>query len=291
MKPIAKLFASAITFAAISVAAQAQEPKGKVLVILSSETVLPLKDGKTFTTGYYLNELMIPAERFSDAGYELVFANPKGNAPEVDQASVSADYFGGSKEELEKAKRLQRTLSGLGHPLALSAVSASDLAQYKAVFVPGGPAPMIDLMADPDLGTILRYFHEHKKTTVLLCHGPIALLSATRNPRATQAALRSGNNEQSRKLTVAWPYADYRMTVFSNEEEDQAAKNVFHAEPLFRPEDALELAGGKVGTVSAWHSKAIKDRELITGQNPFSDKEMMDIVLAALTTDAAQSQK
>lgn len=78
----AAVMAAAVMAASVS-GASAQQGKGKILVILSSETTLPLKDGKTFETGYYLNELVDPAMRFKDAGYELVFANPKGNTPQV----------------------------------------------------------------------------------------------------------------------------------------------------------------------------------------------------------------
>jgi putative intracellular protease/amidase len=270
--------------AAQTVPAVAQTPpsKGKVLIVLSSESVLPLKDGKTFTTGYYLNELIIPAQRFAAADYELVFADPKGNRPTVDSLSVSPDYFGGSKEKVDDALKFQASLRGLEHPLTLRRVASGDLAQYAALFVPGGPAPMIDLMADRDLGRILTYFHVHNKTTVLLCHAPIALLSATPDPKAEQAALRAGDLNRAQSLATAWPYRGYRMTIFSNDEEDQAAKNVFHAEPQFLPAQALQNAGGDVSNVAAWHPQAIKDRELITGQNPLSDDAMMDVVLPAL---------
>ena len=267
---------------AVPAAAQTAASKGKVLIVLSSESVLPLKDGKTFTTGYYLNELIVPAQRFATAGYELVFADPKGNHPAVDPLSVSPDYFGGSKEKVEDALKFQASLTNLEHPLTLHRVASGDLGQYAAVFVPGGPAPMIDLMADRDLGRILTYFHVHDKTTVLLCHAPIALLSATPDPMAEQAALRAGDLDRAQSLAAVWPYHGYRMAIFSNDEEEQAAKNVFHAEPQFLPAQALQNAGGDVSTVAAWHPQAIKDRELITGQNPFSDSAMMDIVLPAM---------
>jgi putative intracellular protease/amidase len=264
-------------------AAAAQTPSnGKVLIVLSSESVLPLRDGKTFTTGYYLNELIVPAQRFTAAGYELVFTDPKGNRPTVDSLSVSPDYFGGSKEKVDAALKFQASLTGLEHPLPLHRVASGELGQYAAVFVPGGPAPMIDLMADRDLGRILSYFHVHRKTTVLLCHAPIALLSTTADPKAEQAALRAGDLSRAQSLAAAWPYRGYRMTIFSNDEEDQAANNVFHASPQFLPAQALQNAGGDVSTVTAWHHNAIKDRELITGQNPFSDAAMMDIVLPAM---------
>jgi putative intracellular protease/amidase len=274
----------ALLISMLAALASAQTPpsKGKVLIVLSSESLLPLKDGKTFATGYYLNELTVPAQRFAAAGYELVFTNPKGNRPTVDSLSVSPDYFGGSQEKVDDALKFQASLRGLEHPLPLHSVASGDLRRYAAVFVPGGPAPMIDLMADRDLGRILSYFHIHHKTTVLLCHAPIVLLSTTTDPKMEQAALRTGDLRRARSLAAAWPYRGYRMTTFSNDEEDQAAKNVFHASPQFLPARALQNASGDVANVTPWHPNAIRDRELITGQNPFSDAAMTDIVLPAI---------
>jgi putative intracellular protease/amidase len=288
MKNFVRAFTAAAALGAAILAspahAQSTNAKPKVLVILSSESVLPLKDGKTYTTGYYLNELMIPAKRFTDAGFELVFADPKGNRPAVDAMSISKDYFGGSQQALEDAQRFQASLTALAHPLRISQVAAGDLSQYKAIFVPGGPAPLIDLMADRDLGTILRSFHANRKTTILLCHGPIALLSAMDDPVANQAALRSGDAAKAIRLASSWTYKDYRMTIFSDEEEAVAAKYAFHAEPLFYPQQALTAAGGRVTTVAAWQPNVVKDRELITGQNPGSDSALMDVVLSTLAS-------
>jgi putative intracellular protease/amidase len=137
-------------------------------------------------------------------------------------------------------------------------------------------------MANPDLGTILTYFHQHDKTTALLCHGPIALLSATNNPGSYQRAMRNGDVAAAKSLSSDWPYHSYRMTIFSDDEEQQASKNVFHGEPQFLPADALATAGGTVSVAATWHPNTVQDRELITGQNPFSDSAMMDLVLARL---------
>jgi putative intracellular protease/amidase len=274
--------AAAVTAASVS-GASAQQGKGKILVVLSSETTLPLKDGKTFETGYYLNELIDPAMRFKDAGYELVFANPKGNTPQVAADSINKTYFGDSEERLKAAVEFQKTLSGLDHPLTLRQAIAGGLDQYKAVFVPGGPAPMIDLMASPELGKILVYFHEHNKTTILLCHGPVALASATSDPIAYQKALRSGDVDAAHKIAAGWPYVGYNMTIFNDAEEKIAAQYVFKGDPLFFPQDALQIAGGNISNArEAWQPHAIEDRELITGQNPASDAPLMDIVLRSL---------
>src|SRR5580692_7830055 len=65
--------------------------KGKILVLVSSGRGLPLKDGKVYTgAGYYLNELTVPVRALMKEGYEITFANPKGNAPLYD---VDCDAF------------------------------------------------------------------------------------------------------------------------------------------------------------------------------------------------------
>src|ERR1700675_2449475 len=60
--------------------------KGKVLVLVSSGHGLPLKDGKVYKgAGYYLNELTVPVRALTKEGYEITFANPKGNTPQLDE--------------------------------------------------------------------------------------------------------------------------------------------------------------------------------------------------------------
>ncbi|RYZ93003.1 MAG: type 1 glutamine amidotransferase domain-containing protein, partial [Moraxellaceae bacterium] len=48
----------------------AVDKKGNVLVVVSSLSEISLQDGKTYPTGYFLNELAIPVKALIDAGYE-----------------------------------------------------------------------------------------------------------------------------------------------------------------------------------------------------------------------------
>jgi hypothetical protein len=74
--------------------------KGKVLVLVSSGHGLPLKDGKVYAgAGYYLNELTVPVRALMKEGYEITFANPKGNTPQMDVHSAVADFFGGDEAD------------------------------------------------------------------------------------------------------------------------------------------------------------------------------------------------
>jgi len=51
---------------------------------------------------------------------------------------------------------------------------------------------------------------------------------------------------------------------------------------LFYPDFALRTAGGDVSVVAPWGSLALQDRELISGQNPFSDQALLKLLLPAL---------
>src|SRR5438874_1861913 len=88
--------------------------KGKVLVLVSSGHGLPLKDGKVYTgAGYYLNELTVPVRALMKEGYEITFANPKGNTPQMDVHSAVPDFFGGDEAKLQDYMIFGDGLTGL----------------------------------------------------------------------------------------------------------------------------------------------------------------------------------
>jgi putative intracellular protease/amidase len=257
--------------------------KGKVLVLVSSGHGLPLKDGKVYAgAGYYLNELTVPTRALMKEGYEITFANPKGNTPQLDVNSAIADFFGGDEARLQDYLKFRDSLTGLKNPTPISDVIASGLDQYDAVFVPGGHGPMIDLLDDPDAGTVMRHFHETSKPTAVLCHGPISLLSALPNSTEVVAALSAGDTAGAHAKAQGWIYSGYKMTIFSTAEEQQREPLEIGGKVLFYPDFALRTAGGDVSVLAPWKSYALQDRELISGQNPFSDEALLKLLLPAL---------
>jgi putative intracellular protease/amidase len=258
--------------------------KGKVLVLVSSGHGLPLKDGKVYTgAGYYLNELTVPVRALMKEGYEITFSNPKGNTPQLDVHSAVPDFFGGDQNKLDDYMKFRDSLTGLKSPTRISDVIASGLDQYDAVFVPGGHGPMIDLLDDPNAGIVMRHFHETSKPTAVLCHGPISLLSALPNSTEVVAALAAGDNAGAQAKAKGWIYAGYKMTIFSTAEEQQREPLEIGGKVLFYPDFALRTAGGDVSVVAPWKSYVLQDRELISGQNPFSDEALLNLLLPALS--------
>ena len=263
MKRLIYLLSILMCAALVFIGACKAKPKGAVLVVLSGVDYLTLQDGKKHPTGYFLSELMIPLMAVREAGYKVVFANPTGAEPAMDKISVDRMFFA-SEEELKKSLKLKETLPGLKAPQKLSTITDQELKSFSGIFVPGGHAPMEDLLKDKDLGRILRHFHAADKPTALICHGPIALLSA-----------RDGED---------WPYQGYRVTVFSNVEEKIGEDDgAFGGKLKIYPENALSDAGARViNQEKPWQVSVIQDRELITAQNPMSGHKFADVFVENL---------
>lgn len=256
--------------------------KGKVLVIGSNATRIEVRGGGTGATGQYLNETVVPALALIAAGYEVVLATPNGQKPHIDEASDSARHFEGDEAAFQRAKAFYANDPSMNQGRTLRSVIDEGLDNYAAVFVPGGQAPVVDLMQDPDVGEILRHFHARQKPSALLCHGPIALAAAMPAAREFRAALIAGDKAKAALLAKGWPYAGYKMTVFSNTEDMVIEDKILHAKLYFYMDDALGVAGGQVSTTADFEPHVIEDRELITGQNPRSDHQIAAKLIQAL---------
>jgi putative intracellular protease/amidase len=256
--------------------------KGKIVIVGSNATRIEVQGGGTGATGQYLNETVVPAMAFVDAGYDVVLATPNGAKPHIDEASDSAQHFEGDEAAYRRACAFFADHSSM-QARTLRSVIDEGLDNYAAVFVPGGQAPVVDLMQDPELGEILRHFHDRKKPTAFLCHGPIAAVAAMPNARQFRAALIAGDNAKAAELAKGWQYAGYKMTVFSATEEKVIEDNILHARLYFNMPDALRTAGGDVSTTPVdFAPYVVEDRELITGQNPRSDKPIAARLIHAL---------
>ncbi|MBB5696253.1 DJ-1/PfpI family protein [Muricoccus pecuniae] len=193
--------------------------KGTLLVAGSNATRIELQGGGSAAIGQYLNETVVPAMTLIEAGYDVVLATPDGTKPHIDEASDSTQRFGGDEAAHERARRFYADDPLMNQVRKLRSVVEDGMDGYASLFVPGGHAPAVDLMQDAELGTILRHFHEARKPTALLCHGPVAIAAAMPRAREFRAALIAGDNAGAAGYARGWAYAGYRMTVFSASEE------------------------------------------------------------------------
>src|SRR5262245_2009404 len=258
--------------------------KGKVLVLGSNATRIEVQGGGTGPTGNYLNETVVPAMALIGAGYNLVLATPNGTKPHIDEASDSVVHFGGDQAAYSRAKAFWANDPAMNQVHTLRSVVKEGLDSYAGVFVPGGQAPVVDLMQDPDAGAILRHFHEFPKPTALLCHGPIALVWVLPHAREFRAALIAADESKAKEWATGWHYAGYTMTIFSASEEKWVENEILHARMYFTMPCALTTAGGQVSTGAVdFAPHVVVDRELITGQNPRSDHAIAATLVEALS--------
>jgi putative intracellular protease/amidase len=116
----------------------------------------------------------------------------------------------------------------------------------------------------------------------VLCHGPISLLAALPNAPEVVGALKAGDAAGARTKAQDWIYSGYKMTIFSTAEEQQREPIEIAGKVLFYPDFALRAVGGNVSVVDPWRNCVLQDRELISGQNPFSDEALLKLLLPAL---------
>jgi putative intracellular protease/amidase len=267
-----KIYTKSVLASLIFVAGSQMAAAENILVVMSDKDQLKLKGTDVYQTGFYLNELMQPVKLLLDAGHELTFVTPKGLAPTMDKVSDNAMFFGGNVQALEEHKALLESLKLVDRVespvISLSRVEQIGYDHFDAIYVPGGHAPMNDLLKDKQMGTLLTNFHNNQKVTALVCHGPIALLSTLPNAEQFVDSLEAG---KVTKKPQDWIYSGYKLTVFSNDEEEAGKGWLGGGEMKFYPQTALELAGGEYSQSSElWYPNVVIDRELITGQNPAS---------------------
>jgi putative intracellular protease/amidase len=168
-----------------------------------------------------------------------------------------------SRQHSAHVKARLDAIDGFAHPASLADMSDAQMAEFDAVFVPGGHGPMVDLSENPDVTRLLRVLQEKQATIAALCHGPAFLLSAP-------------DREDGQ-----WLFDGYRLTSFTTEEEEQT--RVGRRGMAWFLEDALKNAGAVFDDSSAaWTSHVVVDRNLVTGQNPQSADAVADAVLKHL---------
>ena len=175
-------------------------------------------------------------------------------------ADLEADAQALSEERQAKLE----AIPGFRSPVALSDLSDEQMAEFDAVFAPGGHGPMVDLAHDAKAGRLLEILHEKGAVVASLCHGPAVLLAAPE------------------RWDGQWLFEGYRLTSYTDEEEDQNRIGMLGMEWYL--DAALKNAGAIFDDAPfAWASHVVVDRNLITGQNPNSTEATADAVLKALS--------
>ncbi|MET7335793.1 type 1 glutamine amidotransferase domain-containing protein [Nonomuraea sp. NPDC005650] len=227
----------------------------KLLFVMTGAAYWTLKDGTRHATGYWAEEFVAPYKALTEAGHQIVVATPNGVVPTVDMMSLRPEMAGSEQIALD-LEAVIRAAEEMRRPIRLSDARLED---YDAVYCPGGHGPMEDLYVDADAGRLLTAALASGKPLAIVCHAPAAMLAT--------------------RIRGVSPFAGYRVTAFTNEEE-----NAVGLGPRARwlLEDELIELGVDFTKGEAWKPYTVVDRNLFTGQNPASAALLAERLLKIL---------
>ena len=239
----------------------------RVAIVIANPTVSTTTG---WPVGFWWSELTHPYLAFDEAGYEVEIFSPDGGRCEADAMSDPNDASGYSRTDL-----ISRGFIHTPELMALvqdtRKVATIDVARFDAIVVAGGQSPMFTFERATELHGKFAAFFEAGKIAAALCHGS-AILAYTRDSRGEYIA---------KGRTV---------TGFANVEEDFADNAVWsygmlprdrHVMP-WRIEDRLRAIGANYVQAGLWRSFAVRDGNLVTGQQNFSGAETARLVIEAL---------
>jgi putative intracellular protease/amidase len=174
-------------------------------------------------------QALVGAGRSRDAAVSLLQEafgplqfSPKQASPELEHAIKTWNAWSGAPTSAIAPKSLA----------SVAAAIKDGTANYAAVLVPGGHAPMADLAFNPDLGAIIADFHQKQKPIGVICHGPVALMSTLaitdyakgvdggwKWQTAADRANRVSDWHAMKDAGANWEFDGYPITIESSAEE------------------------------------------------------------------------
>lgn len=224
----------------------------RILIITTSNGAMG-DTGKP--TGIWAEELAVPYYAFVDTGFEVEIASPKGGQIPFDPSSIKQP---GQNDAV--VERLLADTAAQQKIRATRVASEVDASAFDAVFFPGGHGTMWDLPNDAGVTRAVETAFAHGKPVASVCHGAAGLVSA--------------------KTRDGHPIVEgRRVNSFTDAEEKEAGL----AEVVpFLLESRLRELGGRFEGTANWQPFAVRDGQLITGQNPQSSERVAGMLIEAL---------
>jgi putative intracellular protease/amidase len=234
--------------------------KPKQIAIVASNPTTSKQTG--WPIGFWWSELTHPFWEFVEHGYKVDIYSPDGGKLEADNWSDPRDESGYSSHDLISLGFLSSpehsTLVDDSKPISQLQIPA-----YEAILLVGGQAPMYTYFEDERVHQLAAQCYKAGKVTAVLCHATCILLKT----------------KVDGKLLVdgkTW-------TGFANSEEDYADEFVGKRIQPFRIEDeAKKIAATNFIVAGRFKAHAVRDGNLITGQQQYSGSAVARLVIEAL---------
>jgi putative intracellular protease/amidase len=231
----------------------------KILMVVANPGMHPTMQ---YPVGFWAAELAHPWYEFTEAGFSVTVASPKGGKVQVDGLSDPRDE---SKWSISDILSLGFLTSPITSPLLedTPALGSLDLSEFDAMAVAGGQSPMFSFRDDATLHAAMRTFYESKRILAAYCHGTSALVDLK---------LSDGS----------YLVAGKTVTGFANVEEDYSDAFVGQKLMPWRIEDALRERGANYVQGGLFKQFVVRDGNLITGQQQYSGRDVARAIIAAL---------
>ncbi|WP_448955397.1 type 1 glutamine amidotransferase domain-containing protein [Labrys neptuniae] len=247
-------------------AVSTDHPK-RVAIVLSNPAISTTTN---WPVGFWWSELTHPFFALTEKGYEVEVFSPEGGKCEADVMSSPHDPSDYSSSDLISAgfMAMPKLMSLVENTRKVSEI---DVSRFDAIVVAGGQAPMFTFERAFDLHAKFVEFYEAGKIAAALCHGVAVLRYA-----------KLSNGDYLAK--------DRTLTGFANAEEDYADNAVWSMSLLprgthimpWRIGDEMKKIGANYVQAGLWRGFAIRDGNLITGQQNFSGSETTEVLIRAL---------
>jgi|SRR5579863_557087 len=236
-----------------------EKPKRVAIVVsnpaVSKQTGWPI--------GFWWSEVVHPYWVFVENGYQVEIFSPDGGRLEADKWSDPRDESKYSAEDL-------LSLGFISSPDHLRLVENSKaiknlkLEDFDAILFVGGQGPMYTFSSDERVHKLAARFFEAGKVLAVVCHATCMLL---------KTRLSDGNLLVEGKT---W-------TGFANSEEQYADEYVKQKiQPFWIEEEARKLSNTNFIVHGRFRPHAVRDGNLVTGQQQYSGAAAARLVVEAL---------
>jgi putative intracellular protease/amidase len=232
----------------------------RVLLIASNPAV---SEQTGWPVGFWWAELSHPYWELGQHGYEIDVASPDGGRLQADSWSDPRDKSGYSAHDL-------LSLGFINSPEHAKLVDDSrpladvEVGDYDAAMFVGGQAPMYTFFNDERVQALVSSFYEAGKPTAVICHATCMLL---------KTRLSDGRLLVDGKT---W-------TGFANSEEQYADEYVNQKiQPFWIEDEARKLDNTNFIVAGRFKPHALRDGNLITGQQQYSGGAAAKLIVEAL---------
>ncbi|WP_413533536.1 type 1 glutamine amidotransferase domain-containing protein [Empedobacter brevis] len=203
-------------------------------------------------TGLWLSELTHLYHAAMEQGYNITLASPNGGPIPIDPESLKKFLIDSvSKMYYHNVNFMKK----LNNSKALKDIENED---FDVIYLAGGHGTMYDFPNDVVMQKMIQHQYENNKIVAAICHGVSGLLN-----------VKLSNGEYLIKGKTITGFSWFEETLPNRKNKVP-----------FNLEAGLKARGANYKKACIpMTSKVVVDGKLITGQNPFSSKEMAEVVI------------